>query len=196
VNIPPEVARAQGHHGIKGASHGVKGGRPRLELTADERKERRRKQYEAWRRRNGIFPKPVLTWEERRELDRIAHAKEWDEIYRSVWHKLPGQPLSSAEFVKRFSAFRSWVKSCRERNFPLAWRVDFVCRHYREIGREEREKERNREDLEERLLHVQEYELLQRLISSHSSNVLSPSAGRNAPCPCGSSLKFKKCCGR
>ena len=32
MNIPPEVARAQGKHGIKGAAHGVKGGRPKLDL--------------------------------------------------------------------------------------------------------------------------------------------------------------------
>ena len=37
MNIPPEVARAQGHHGVKGAVHGVKGGRPRLQLTDEER---------------------------------------------------------------------------------------------------------------------------------------------------------------
>ncbi len=58
VNIPVEVARAQGHHGIKGAvhgsrgaSHGVKGGRPRLVLTDDERSARRALQLRESRER-------------------------------------------------------------------------------------------------------------------------------------------------
>ena len=57
MNIPPDVARAQGKHGIKGAAHGTKGGRPRLDLTDDERAERRRQQHEAYRRGQGIQPK-------------------------------------------------------------------------------------------------------------------------------------------
>ena len=48
MNIPAEVARAQGPHGVKGAvhgpkgaAHGIKGGRPRLDLNETERKARR-----------------------------------------------------------------------------------------------------------------------------------------------------------
>jgi hypothetical protein len=47
VNIPLEIARAQGSHGIKGAPHGIKGGRPRLDLTDEQRAERRREQKRA-----------------------------------------------------------------------------------------------------------------------------------------------------
>jgi SpoVK/Ycf46/Vps4 family AAA+-type ATPase len=50
MNIPPDVSRFQGHHGNKGAVHGIKGGRPRLDLTDEERAERLRKQQETYRR--------------------------------------------------------------------------------------------------------------------------------------------------
>jgi preprotein translocase subunit SecA len=73
MNIPIEVARAQGVHGAKGAAHGIKGGRPRLDLTDEERTERRRKQHEAYRRRNGIIPETVLSREERRQRNEREH---------------------------------------------------------------------------------------------------------------------------
>ena len=88
MNIPIEVARAQAEHGIKGAVHGIKGGRPRLDLTDEERTERRRKQHEAYRRRKGIPPmKPRLP----------KFAAE----YLEIWGKLPGQPLTPEEFAQR-----------------------------------------------------------------------------------------------
>ena len=87
MNIPPEIAHAQGHHGIKGASHGIKGGRPRLQLTDEQRKERKRKQQEAFRRKKGIQPK-----ESRRSKE--------DDRYFKIWGKMPGEPLTSEEFAK------------------------------------------------------------------------------------------------
>ena len=213
MNIPPEVARAQGHHGIKGASHGIKGGRPRLPLTDEERKEHRRKQQEAWRRRNGIFPKKVLTWEERREIDRQRRARYWDGEYRHVWRKLPGIPLTPNEFARRQPVFLRWVQACQRRNFPLAWPVDFVREHYRAIRRQEREewlrrlKEEHDEgqdgdEDEEPLPDVAERKPRKRRTrdgwQAYVGDLLpmeSPRVGRNDPCPCGSGRKFKKCCG-
>ncbi len=32
------------------------------------------------------------------------------------------------------------------------------------------------------------------LLASHALPVARPNVGRNDPCPCGSGLKFKKCC--
>ena len=93
MNIPPEVARAQAHHGIKGAAHGSKGGRPKLDLTDDERKERRRKQHEDHRRRNGIPPKKVLPPGDYR--------KSWEQQYVDIWGKPPGVPLTPEEFAQR-----------------------------------------------------------------------------------------------
>ena len=194
MNIPPEVARAQAHHGIKGAPHGSKGGRPKLDLTDDERKERRRKQHEDHRRRKGIMPREILTWEERRELDRIARAKRRDEEYRSVWGKLPGERLSAAEFEKRYRAFQSWVRACQARNYPLAWSVDFVRRHYREERRRQRAEEMKYWSDVEPNLQAQFDEWARR--RSVAPSVTPPSVGRNEPCPCGSGRKFKKCCGR
>jgi len=74
--------------------------------------------------------------------------------------------------------------------------VDFVRKHYRKIGSEERQKNMNRLDLEARLAHIEQYEAKQRWIKSRTLHRVAPSVGRNDPCPCGSGKKFKKCCGR
>lgn len=202
MNIPPEVARAQGHHGIKGAEHGKKGGRPPLQLTDDERKEHRRQQQEAYRRRKGILPREVLTLEERRERDALARAKYWDEEYRQVWGKLPGEALTAQQLSTRYPKFRAWVRSLRQRNHPLHCSVDFVRKHYRELRRKEREEwlaKLNEEDRQTRIqrrtrqpshLHVVMPEL------EDMTHHPAPKVGRNEPCPCGSGRKFKKCCGR
>lgn len=95
MNIPPESARAQGHHGIKGAAHGIKGGRPRLDLSDDERAERRRKQQEAWRRRQGIPPKATRTGPPK------ARRTNWAQAYYDVWGKPPWEPLTEGEFAER-----------------------------------------------------------------------------------------------
>lgn len=195
MNIPPEIARAQGHHGIKGAKHGAKGGRPRLQLSEEQRKERRRKQYQAHRRKNGIMPKEVISPEQRHQRDLAARRKYWDEEYRSVWRKLPHQTLSPEEFHKHYPRFRKWVRGCQDRNFPLHWPVDFVRNHYRDIKRKQREEEINRLQLQERRAHIRQYEAQQQWIASCIPQPPSPSVGRNQPCPCGSGIKFKKCCG-
>ena len=44
-------------------------GRPRLDLTDEQRAERRRKQHEVYRRRQGIPPKQVQTREASKECD-------------------------------------------------------------------------------------------------------------------------------
>jgi uncharacterized protein YecA (UPF0149 family) len=52
MNIPPETARAQGHHGAKG-------GRPRLELTESERLARRREQKRTSRMKRATAPQVI-----------------------------------------------------------------------------------------------------------------------------------------
>jgi len=89
VNIPPEVARAQGHHGSKGAEHGKKGGRPRLQLTEEERIQRRRMQKDRSRLKKG-GTKPLGPKLPKFEAD-----------YFAIWGKLPGQPLTPEEFAQR-----------------------------------------------------------------------------------------------
>ena len=101
VNIPPEVARAQAKHGIKGAAHGIKGGRPRLDLTDDERAERRRKQHEAYRRRQGIPAKEARPPK--------AGPTNWAQEYCDIWGKLPGQPLTPEEFAQREPLWNAWI---------------------------------------------------------------------------------------
>ncbi len=93
MNSPPEIARAQCHHGSKGAPHSIKGGRPRLELTDEERAERRRQQQEAWRPRNGIPPKKTRTSK--------SGTTNWVQAYFDIWGKPPGVPLTPEEFAER-----------------------------------------------------------------------------------------------
>jgi hypothetical protein len=202
VNIPPEVARAQAKHGVKGAAHGIKGGRPRLDLTDAERAERRRKQHEAYRRRQGIPPKEVLTREERQQRNEREHQERWNEEYRGVWGKLPGETLTAEEFAARQNAFRSWVRACRDRNHPLHWPVGFVRRHFREERQQQRAEELQRLDAES-LQRAARRKTRARLIQKERQRpapfpllvAATPPVGRNQPCPCGSGRKFKKCCG-
>lgn len=88
MNIPLHVAQAQGHHGVKGAAHGAKGGRPPLDLTYEDRIERRRAQQAAYRRRKGIS--------ERSTMPSGHNAK-----YFAIWGKLPGEPLTPEEYAER-----------------------------------------------------------------------------------------------
>jgi uncharacterized protein YchJ len=121
--------------------------------------------------------------------------RRWDEEYRSVWGKLPDQALSPQEFQKHYPKFRKWVCDLHARNHPRHCSVDFVLKHYRKIGSEEREKERNRQDLEERRAYIKQYKAREAWFASQSAHVATPTVGRNQPCPCGSGKKFKKCCG-
>ena len=97
MNIPVEVARSQAGHGIKGAAHGIKGGRPRLDLTEQERTERRRKQQEAYRRKKGI---PA----------RESRPTKWVADYLAIWGKLPDDPLTPEEFAEREPFWNAWVE--------------------------------------------------------------------------------------
>ena len=203
MNIPVEVARAQGGNGIKGAVHGVKGGRPRLDLTDGERAERRRQQFEAYRRRQGIPPRAeALTWEERLERHQREQQERLNEEYRRVWHKLPGEPLTEEEFAKGERALRAWVRGCRDRSSPLYWPVPFVRKHYREEWRRERDEERQspgdgsrQQAAEPKTRAHSKRQAWQRWVPPLPSVDATPSVGRNQPCPCGSGRKFKKCCG-
>lgn len=146
MNIPPEVARAQG-------KHGTKGGRPKIDLTDEERTERRRKQHEAYRRRKGINPRPPsgkkswlqeyyeiwgkmpgipLTTEEFHEREPLWNAKVfkeqgrgklfremWDKEFRKIWRKMPGEKLKDHEFRHGYTKFRKWVQKCHDDKFPL-----------------------------------------------------------------------------
>jgi hypothetical protein len=97
MNIPSKVARAQGHHGIKGAKHGIKGGRPRLDLTDEERAQRRRKQQEAYRRSKGIQPRETTA------------RRGWGKTYYDIWGKAPGEPLTPEEFAAREPLWIAWI---------------------------------------------------------------------------------------
>lgn len=103
MNIPPEVARSQGKHGIKGAAHGIKGGRPKLDLTDDERAERRRAQQEAYRRRQGIPSKP--------KSRNPRTTVNWAQKYFDIWGKPPGAALTPEEFAEREPL---WIRWCAE----------------------------------------------------------------------------------
>jgi hypothetical protein len=116
MNIPPEVARAQAHHGVKGAQHGIKGGRPKLELTDDERKERRRQQHEDYRRRNGIPPK-----ESRKSR------KNWAQNYFDIWGKSPGAPLTTEEFAEREPLWNAKVAK-QQRSEALEQARQLACK--------------------------------------------------------------------
>jgi hypothetical protein len=96
MNIPLEVAQAQGRHGAKGAAHGIKGGRPRLDLTNGERAERRRKQQEAYRRKKGILP-------------RVFRPTRWVASYIAIWGKPPDVPLTPEEYALREPLWNAWI---------------------------------------------------------------------------------------
>ena len=166
MNIPPEVARAQGKHGIKGAAHGIKGGRPRLDLTDDERAERRRKQQEAYRRRQGIPPKEVRPPK--------ARPKSWAQQYVDIWGKPPGVRLTPEEFAQREPIWNAEVFKQQE-----------AAKH-REVEEQRRKRERQKRREEGGRQHPAPFPL---------PVEATPSVGRNQPCPCGSGRKFKKCCG-
>jgi len=209
MNIPADVARAQGAHGSKGAAHGimgavhgVKGGRPRLALTDEGRAQRRRDQQQAYRRRKGILPREVLTREEREERNRRERDGRFNEEYRRVWRKLPGVPLTAGEFTKRYGAFRRWVRACQDRCAPLNSPVGFVRSQFREERRRERDEmpgsmdEGSWQPTDEREIQAeQERRVRQHWVPTLPPLDETPSVGRNQPCPCGSGRKFKKCCG-
>lgn len=215
MNIPAHVARAQGAHGSKGAAHGVKGavhgskgGRPRLDLTDEERKEHRRKQQEAWRRRNGVSPKKVQPPSERQ--------KSWMQQYIDMWGKAPGEPLTPDEFAAREPLWNAKVAK-RQRSEALEQARRLACksgaslqrdledlRIARALGRGERYSpcsaairsamdRRCSRPVLEAFAPVSEDPQLAR----PSREAVAPVSmvGRNRPCPCGSGRKFKKCCG-
>ena len=95
MNIPIEVARAQGHHGIKGSAHGIKGGRPRLDLTDEERAARRREQKLANRPLKGRGGRP----------------DKWAMDYVRIWGKNPGQSLTPEEFAEREPLWNAIVQA-------------------------------------------------------------------------------------
>jgi hypothetical protein len=68
-------------------------GRPKLDLTDGERTERRRKQQEAWRRRQGIPAKNARSTKVR--------PTSWAQEYFDTWGKSPGVPLTPEEFAQR-----------------------------------------------------------------------------------------------
>ena len=114
MNIPVEVARAQGAHGVKGAVHGVKGavhgvkgavhgvkgGRPRLQLTDEERAQRKRDQQTAYRRRKGV-------------PERMPGLGPGGSEYVRIWGKAPGEPLTAEEFALREPLWNARVERKR-----------------------------------------------------------------------------------
>ena len=167
MNIPPEVARSQGKHGIKGAAHGIKGGRPRLDLTEEQRVERRRAQQEAYRRRQGIPAGKVAPDN--------GSFKSWGRAYVDIWGKPPGEPQTPEEFARGEPLWNAEVLRQQE-----------AARH-RE-AEEQRRKPERRKRWEERGWY--------QFTPPPFPVAATPSVGRNQPCPCKSGRKFKKCCGR
>ena len=176
MNIPPETARAQGHHGIKGAAHGIKGGRPRLDLTDEERAERRRKQQEAWRRRQGIQPKKTGSPKSR--------TTNWAQACVEIWGKPPGVPLTPEEYAEREPLWNARVLANIERAERHA-AEKLARRELRRAGRQ-----RPFPPPAERS-PVPPADPTPRIRPSP----VAAAVGRNSPCPCGSGRKFKKCCG-
>ncbi|WP_193211347.1 SEC-C metal-binding domain-containing protein [Luteolibacter marinus] len=172
-----ETARAQGHHGIKGAAHGIKGGRPRLDLTDEERAERRRKQQEAWRRRQGIQPKKTGSPKSR--------TTNWAQTHVEIWGKSPGVPLTPEEYAEREPLWNARVLAKIEE--AKSYEAKKLAR--RELRRTGRQRS------------SPPPAALPALPPADPSPRIRPSpvasaVGRTSPCPCGSGRKFKKCCGR
>ena len=160
-----------------------------------------RKQHEAHRRRQGIPPKTVSTWEERQQRNEREHQERWNEEYRGVWGKLPGETLTAGEFQNRYPAFRKWVRECQGRGNRLYWAVDFVREHHGQERRRERDEWLSLDDdpphqAAERRKAQQKHPDFQYWIPPHEPlEDETPRVGRNQPYPCGSGRKFKKCCG-
>lgn len=93
LNIPVEIARAQGHHGAKGALHGSKGGRPRLDLSEAERAARRALQKrESRERAKGVSVAPAIP-ADRVDIDRAKRIAR--DVLRSLSLRVvPGVSLS------------------------------------------------------------------------------------------------------
>ena len=159
MNIPLEVAQAQGHHGIKGAvhgakgaAHGIKGGRPRLALTDEQRAQRRRDQQTAYRRKKGIMPR------ERR-------LNEWENWYFSVWGKMPGEPLTPEEYAEREPLWNAQVQE-----------------------RQEAKTRRGEDSLEERLEHIKQYQRQYQPLKPYRAPA-SVSRNEPCPCGSGRKFK-------
>jgi uncharacterized protein len=65
------------------------------------------------------------------------------------------------------------------------------------ITNKEEDAEHWMNEVEPALLQLHEFRLERRQLSPPRDPVVrnSPKVGRNAPCPCGSGKKYKKCCG-
>lgn len=90
MNIPIDIARSQGHHGIRGAVYGSKGGRPRLQLTDEERAERKSRQ---------------------RKESRERKRDKSNQLYHAIWGKAPGEPLTPVEFAEGQERWNAYVAS-------------------------------------------------------------------------------------
>lgn len=136
MNIPVEVARAQGEHGKKG-------GRPRLDLTDEERAERkerlrlqklssyhkrkvlltdeekRRRRRERWKRQALEFAAKRASLREQRER------KKEDAWYVSIWGKPPGEPLTPEEYA---AGELRWTNCVKAKELWEFWEVEAVVR--------------------------------------------------------------------
>jgi hypothetical protein len=140
--------------------------RPRLDLTDEERAERRCKQQETYRRRNGIPAKKAGPPR--------AHPKSGFQEYYEIWGKPPGEPLTSEEFAKREPLWNAEV--LKQQEAAKCWELG---KQQRKLERQDRREARGR----------------QHFAPPPAPAAATPSVGRNQPCPCGSNRKFKKCCG-
>lgn len=175
MNIPLSVARAQGPHGIKG-------GRPRLNLSADERIQRRRDQQAAYRRRKGIPPRPS------------RGPSSWHSEYLEIWGKLPGEPLTPQEFAEREPFWNAKCEAAQRADLEFhrakgkPWFSQWWAPPPPDVSPARVPRDTScpcGSGLKARKCCVM-----------FSAPVVAPVLpGRNDPCHCGSGRKFKKCCG-
>jgi hypothetical protein len=181
MNIPLEIARAQGVHGIKGASHGIKGGRPRLKLTKAQRLKRRREQKRASRHANPA--KPAKASVERKPRKPSVRMSKIERDYFRIWGKLPGEPLTAEDLAQGNA--RMEARAAKHSGKPTEqWtpppQQEKVFVEYNDLcpcG----------SGLKARKCCGK--------LASPPPLVAPVLPGRNDSCPCGSGRKFKKCCG-
>lgn len=161
MNIPADVARAQGKHGIKG-------GRPKLELTDKEKSERRRLQHEAYRRRKGVPPRtrtlrPCCDFQLAvKAIPFSRDSLEWRAAYCDLWDAKVILEQSKTKPLK-------WKPQVEPERSFLQYNDPCPC----DSGLKAR-----------------------KCCHPFAQAVIAPVLpGRNDPCSCGSGRKFKKCCG-
>ena len=110
------------------------------------------------------------------------------------------QRTGREEILKNFiSKFRQRVKALEKRGIPNSEDEmirDFTSDYRGQFAQVYAAKGISLNDLIEAGKEVLREETGEIAIDSHTFIRLTPKIGRNDKCPCGSGLKYKKCCGR